>query len=133
MRGTHYAHALQEILKSSPKDEDTLLKNFAGTVVANGHAHLFPKIIKSFERMLAKDVKAGTIEVTSAKPLAQEEVAALLKKEPFKNALSVSHKRVERKVDDGIIGGIVVRTGTTRIDGSYKRALLDLYQSLIST
>ncbi len=133
MRAAHYAKALHEILKTHKQDEEKMLKHFAETVAANGHAHLFRKIIKSYERMLAKEDKATTIEVTSATPLSTDAVAALLKKEPFKHALSASHKRVERKTDDSIVGGIVVRTGTMRIDGSYKRSLLELYQTLTST
>ena len=132
MRGKYYALALHEVLKTSPTKEETLLKHFIETVRANGHAYLFPKIIRAFEGIIAKEVKASTIVVTSAKPLTDEKVLAILKKEPFKNALSLSHKKVARKTDDGIIGGVVVRTGTTRIDASHKRALLDIYQSLIS-
>ena len=109
------------------------MKHFMATVEGNGHAYLFPKILRSFEGIVAKEVKASTIVVTSAKPITEEKVLALLKKEPFKNALSMSHKKVVRKTDEGIIGGVVVRTSTMRIDASHKRALLDIYQSLIST
>ena len=132
MRGKYYALALHEVLRTSSTKEETLLQHFIETVRANGHAYLFPKIIRALEGIIAKEIQASTIVVTSAKPLADEKVLALLKKEPFKNALSTSHKKVARKTDDGIIGGVIVRTGTTRIDASHKRALLDIYQSLIS-
>ena len=132
MRGKYYAQALHEVLLTTSHSEETLLKHFIETVRANGHAYLFPKIVRAYESIIAKEVKASTIVVVSAKPLTDEKVVALLKKEPFKNALSMSHKKVSRMTDDNIIGGVVVRTGTTRIDASHKRALLDIYQSLIS-
>lgn len=132
MRGKYYAQALYEALQASPSKEETLLKHFIETVKRNGHAYLFPKIIRAFEGIVSKEVKKSTIVVTSARPLSDEKVVALLKKEPFKNALSASHKKVSRKTDERIIGGVVVRTGTTRIDASHKRALLDIYQSLIA-
>ena len=54
----------------------------------NGHAYLFPKIIRSFERIVDKATKESTIEVLSAKVLTDESVTSLLKKEPFKNAIA---------------------------------------------
>ncbi len=131
MRAIHYAHALHEALAEHPEHTEKLLKHFVETVVANSHTHLFPKIIKSYARIAAKDEKAGTIEVTSAVPLSEPEVLALLKKEPFSHAIHAAHKRVVRKTDPTITGGVVVRSGTVRIDASYKQMLRELYSNMI--
>jgi F0F1-type ATP synthase delta subunit len=133
MRASYYSRALHALLATAPTSSEKLLKQFTETVVANGHAHLLPKIVRSFEKLTVKDEKASTIEVVSATPLTEAAVAALLKQEPYKLALSPSHKKVVRKTDDAVIGGIVVRTGAMRIDGSHKRALLDLYQNMTNT
>ena len=130
MRASWYSQALYEILASHKGDEVKLLEQFTQTVVRNGHAHMFPKILRSFERLEAKKQKEATIEVTTATALSEKEVAELLKKSPFKNVLSTSHRSVVRKVDDTITGGVMVRTSTMRIDASYKRMLLDLYQKI---
>lgn len=133
MRASHYAHALKNMLPDYLGKEDMLLENFAGTVERNGHRHLFPKIVRSFGRILEKEEQSRTIEVTSSKDLSPEDVSALLKKEPFSHALSSDHRKVVRKIDEGIVGGVIVRTGSIRVDASYKRALLDLYQNMTKT
>ena len=131
MRAAHYAKALHELSVSSKHEEGQILKYFVKTVIENGHAHLFPKIVKAFERLITKDTKRSTIRITSATAMTEEKILELLRKEPFKHALSPKHKHVERRMDDSIVGGVVVESGTTLIDASYKRMLLDLYQSLI--
>lgn len=130
MRASWYSQALHEILASHKGDDAKLLDQFTQTVVRNGHAHMFPKILRSFERLEAKKQKEATIEVTTAAPLEDKEVAELLRKSPFKNVLSASHRTVQRKIDKTITGGVVVRTNTMRIDASHKRMLLDLYQKI---
>ena len=133
MRASSYAKALHAALRIHPNNEDVVLRQFVGTVVKNGHAHLFPKIMKSFARQTAKEESKETIEVVSALPMSESDVVALLKTEPYKQLLSARHKRVVRKTDQTIVGGAVVRAGSTRLDGSYKRALLDIYQNFTST
>ncbi len=131
MRASTYARALFELVHTKPLEEETLVQNFAQTVNANGHAHLFPKILKSFARINAKHEAKRTIEVISSVPLEESELLMLLKKEPFSTALTKEHKNVTRRIDETLIGGAVVKTGNMRIDGSYKRMLLDLYQNII--
>ncbi len=131
MRASYYSRALHAALKEHPEMEEKLQKQFMETVSANGHSYLLPKIVRSFEKLQEKDEKAGTIVVTSATEITTEHTQELLKKEPWKHALSTSHKKVIRTVDHSLVGGVVVKTGNTRIDGSYKRALLDLYQHII--
>lgn len=133
MRASSYAQALHGALTEHPKDEEQILSHFVATVAANGHAHLFPRIVKHFARIIGKSEEETTIEVTSATELSEADVIAILKKEPFKHALAAHHKKVVRKVDDRIIGGVIVRAGTTRIDSSYKRALSDIYQNFTAT
>lgn len=140
MRASYYAQAFHDLAclsesarsqaTASKMEEGVLVKQFVATVVQNGHAHLLRKILRSIERTVRREEKQSTIEVTSAKELSQEDVGALLKKEPWKYAPSSAHKKVLRKTDGALIGGAVVRTSTTKIDASYKRILLDLYRQI---
>ncbi|MDO8520637.1 MAG: F0F1 ATP synthase subunit delta [bacterium] len=132
MRASHYAQAFHDLVFARTIEEGTLVKQFVATVKENGHAHLFRKILRSLERIMRREEKQSTIEVTSAAALSKEEVGTLLKKEPWKHVLSSGHKKVVRKTDETLIGGMVLRTSTAKIDASHKRALLDLYQSLTS-
>ena len=131
MRAVHYAEALYSVITDHPKDEEKLIGNFVETLKANGHTHFLPRIIRSILRYHARDEKARTISITSAKELSEKDTQEILRKEPFKNLLSASHRRVERIVDDSVIGGVIVRAKAVRVDTSYKRALIELYQSLI--
>lgn len=130
MKASYYAKALREIEISGTIPEQKLVDQFLGILTQNGHAHMLPKILRSYERIRNKEEAQSTIAITSALPLSESEVQTLLKKDPFSNVLTASHKKVIRKTDDTLIGGVVVRSGTTRYDASYKRMLLELYQSL---
>lgn len=131
MRASYYAQALYDLTHTQKGDEEKLVHQFVATVAGNGHAHMLPKILKSYERISTKQEKKSTIEVTGAVPLTEDEVLLLLKKEPFKNALTAAHKKVVRKTDSTLVGGVVVRTGKLRIDASHKRMLVDLYQETV--
>lgn len=133
MRASSYAQALHGALLEHPEHEEKILSQFVETVGRNGHSHLFPRIVKHFARIIGKTEQETTIEVISAKEMTEGEVVALLKKEPFKLALTARHKKVIRKVDDQIIGGVIVHAGTTRIDASHKQALLQIYHNFTAT
>lgn len=130
MRAGHYAQALWE-LESEGRVDEQALRNVVQFAVKNGHTHLFPKILKLLGRIAAREERKRTIEVITAKEMSQEQVAQLLKKEPFSRAVSSEHKKVVRRIDHSLIGGAVVCAGGIRIDGSYKQALLELYQNII--
>ncbi|OGZ07822.1 MAG: hypothetical protein A3C93_05880 [Candidatus Lloydbacteria bacterium RIFCSPHIGHO2_02_FULL_54_17] len=132
MRASYYAQAFHDLALSGKIGEETLVKQFVATVAANGHKHLLLQIVRSLERIMRREAKKETIEVFSTKELSQSEVGALLKNEPFKHALSAKHKKVLGKTDDTLVGGVVVRTSREKVDTSHKRALMDLYQSLVS-
>ena len=130
MRASHYAEALYSAIGEHPEHEEKLLSSFLETLKTNGHGHFLPRIIRSLERFRARDEKERTISIVSSKELSEKETQEILRKEPFKNLLSGTHKRVERIVDDSTIGGVIVRTKAQRVDASYKRALLDLYRNI---
>lgn len=130
MRAFHYARALEDLLKEEPKNEEEILRNFFETIEKNGHEHLLKKILRSFTRINQRNLKQSTIEVVTAKPIAETEVQKILKQSPFNKILTTSHKRVARTIDESIVGGIIVRTGSERVDQSYKRALTELYQHI---
>ena len=130
MRASHYAEALYSAAKDHPEKEDALLANLFATLKENGHTHFLPRIVRSLERFRARDEKERTIRITGSRELSEKETQEVLRKEPFKSLLASSHKRVERAVDDSLIGGVIVSTKAERVDGSYKRALIELYKSI---
>jgi F0F1-type ATP synthase delta subunit len=125
MRASHYAQALAELIREHPTtNHGGLLKKFVETVLKNGHANLFPRIVKSFAQIEKKQQALHTIEVISATPLSAHEIDHALKGGGIEKA---EHQVVTARVDDTLIGGTIVRTHATRIDSSWKRELLALY------
>ncbi len=130
MRASWYAKALYALADEGKTPDDVLVHNLLATVNANGHAHMFPAILRSLVRIDAKEAKKHTIEVTTAADTTQEDVGKLLRKEQFATLLSTDHKRVVRKVDPTIVGGVIVKTHAKMIDTSHKAALVHLYQEM---
>jgi len=130
MRASHYAQALAELVREHPTtDHSGLVKQFVATVQKNGHANLFPRIVKSFAQIEKKQQALRTIEVISATSLSAHEIDHALKMGGFEKA---EHQVVTTRVDDTLIGGTIVRTHATRIDSSWKRELLALYMRMSS-
>lgn len=134
MRASHYAQALYRATNDGKNREvEKTVAFFLDIVKANGHTHLLSRITKSLARLELKADKRTMIEVTSAQELSEQSVLELLKKEPFSKALESTHRHVVRKTDDTIIGGVVVRTASMRIDASHKRTLIDMYKGMTET
>lgn len=132
MRASWYAKTLAALEDSGALSEPKILDQFIAVVEQNGHTHMLRKIIRGYERIIARKTAHETIEVTTASAISEAEVATLLRTAPFAQVLSPEHKRVIRKVDPTLIGGAVARTDRMRIDASYKRTLADLYHSLVT-
>ena len=131
MRASWYAKAFFDLANSKTMGEEQLINHFTKTVTENGHAFMFPQILRSLKRIQEREEQKTTIEITSVAPISENEIGTILKHRYFKHAVSPFHKRVIRKTDETLVGGTVVRTGTLRVDTSYKRALLDLYTNVV--
>jgi F0F1-type ATP synthase delta subunit len=133
MRAIDYAHAFLDIYGSpGHTDDGVLVANLVKTVERHGHQHLLRKIQRHIEKQLQKNEKKRTITVLSSNEVSEQEVAALLRTEPYRSILETEHKIVDRIVDPTLVGGIVVKTLSREIDTSYKRKLIDLYQHAIN-
>jgi F0F1-type ATP synthase delta subunit len=133
MRAIHYAKALQRQSETSSVDEASeRVRALIGVLQRNGHIHLLGKIVRSYEKLTRRRQASRTITIASARPLDETVVTALLRDERFRSLIRPEHSMVERRVDDTLVDGVVVRTKGERVDASAKRALLDLYDRLAS-
>lgn len=128
MRATTYAQALRELLAAAPKSEhDGLIERFAATVRRNGHAHLFPAIVRTLERLAQRHAREATLEIVTAEKITHDE------REKILAAHSAPKDRVvAERVDPSLVGGYVLRSRSQRIDASYKRTLFELYQRIVN-
>ena len=103
------------------------LKNFLKILVEKGRISSLKSIELTFKQLLndKNNIIEGT--VISAIPLTDEKVKELEEKLSKKYNKNVT---LENKVDQSILGGVLVRLGNTQIDGSVKTRLDNIKDQL---
>jgi F-type H+-transporting ATPase subunit delta len=95
-------------------------RNFISLLAANRRLGFLPEIAALYEQMKAEVENAVDVEVTSATALSPDQesrYAAALQKKLGRSV------RLRTKVDQGLLGGAVLRAGDLVIDGSIKGRL----------
>jgi F-type H+-transporting ATPase subunit delta len=115
--------ALEELLA----DGEELLRNFLLVLADKGRAGQLEEIAAEFERLIAEHEGIVHAELTTAVELSDAEARKLLNQ-----IEKASGRKVEasRKVDSGLIGGIVLQVGSHRLDASVRGRLERLRREL---
>lgn len=106
---------------------DPLTRNFLGVLAKNRRLSRLGAVIRAFNLLLARHRGEITAEITSARALDDDQVAAI------KSSLRARMGRdiaVELDVDPAILGGLVVKIGSEMIDGSIRTKLNNLAQAM---
>lgn len=106
---------------------DATTTGFLGVLARNGRLKELQPAIRAFRRLAARYRGEETAEVISAHPLTDEQVAALRQKLKARTGRNVA---VEARVDPAILGGLVVKLGSQRIDSSLRTRLNTLAQAM---
>ena len=106
---------------------DQTTANFLGVLARNGRLRQLGEIIRLFARLAADHRGETTAEVTSARPLDDEQIAALKQQLRGRAGRDVN---IDARVDPNILGGIVVRLGSQMIDASIRTKLNTLAQAM---
>ena len=117
---------LGELLKDFVQRETT--SNFLRLLLENHRLHRLEVLLRSLEREL--DERSGIVsaEVTTARPITDQE------RELLRDRL---HKAIGREVrlkfrtDPAVIGGVVTRIGSTVYDGSIRNQLAQIREQLV--
>lgn len=129
MRFTHqqYAEALYESLHdTAPKDHDKVIANFIEVLKSNGDLREYEKIVEMYEEHQRKVEGIKQVELTTAHPVeANRTIIHEL------NEIVGKNMDLKQKVDERLIGGVVVKVDDTLIDGSVKNQLKQLKNNLI--
>lgn len=88
---------------------------------------LLPDLLDEYRRRLLELMNVVRAEVVTAVPLAQDRVAAL---EQALAAMTGRTVSMEARVDPAIIGGVVTKIGSVVYDGSVKRQLEKMRETL---
>jgi F-type H+-transporting ATPase subunit delta len=99
---------------------DPLTTRFMAVLARNGRLRPLPEVIRIFATLAADHRGETTAEVTTARPLQDDQAAAL---KAQLGARVGRHIRIDARVDPSILGGIVVRLGSQMIDASIRTKL----------
>lgn len=121
-----YAQALYDaVQETAPKDQDKVLDNFVKVLVENGDIGKHSEIEEEYLNLEMKSKGISQAEVTVAKDV--EMNSSLINQ---LNEIVGTKIEVKKKVDAGIVGGVVVRVDDTLIDASVKTQLSNLNSEL---
>jgi len=121
--------AKQEALESALGRSDETFRNFVRLVAEKGRAGELEAMYDEWERLLAAEEQILELELTTAVELSDADAAAVVQK-----IEEASGRKVEatRTVDPDLIGGLVLRAGSVRVDGSVRGRLASLRDELLT-
>jgi len=99
---------------------DPITAKFVGVLARNGRKSQLRQIIRAFKRIVAEHRGETTADVVTAHPLNDDQLAALKAQLRARAGRDVT---VQTQVDPSILGGIVVKLGSQRIDASIRTKL----------
>ena len=99
---------------------DPITAKFLGVLADNGRLAELKKVIKAVKQLAAGHRGETTAEVTSAHPLADDQVAKLKANLKARLGRDVT---IDARVDPAILGGIIIRHGSQMIDASIRTKL----------
>jgi F-type H+-transporting ATPase subunit delta len=120
--------AKAEILADLVGEDEPLFRNFLRLVAEKGRAGELDEIAREFERLMAREERRLTVELTTARELTDEEATAIVAQIEKAAGRTVE---ATRTVDPDIVGGIVLTAGSLRADASVRGRLERLRQELV--
>jgi len=115
------------ILADLAGDEEPLFANFLQVVAEKGRAGELEDIAGEFERLMAREERRLTVELTTARELSDEEAELIVRQIEQAAGRSVE---ATRRVDPSLVGGIVLQAGPLLADASVRGRLERLRQEL---
>ena len=115
---------IEDLLQGRAQPVTTALVSF---VVGAGRGRDLPKIVDQMVQRAAEERSEVVAEVASATPLNDQQIDRLAQALSTRTGKKVS---VKVSVDPSILGGIIATVGDTVIDGSVRRRLEQLRETL---
>ena len=99
---------------------DPITTNFLGVLARNGRKLELRSVTRLFKRLAADHRGETTADITTARPLNDDQVAQLKQRLRARAGRDVA---IEAQVDPSILGGIVAKLGSQMIDASIRTKL----------
>lgn len=106
---------------------DPVTANFLGVLAKNGRKKELRNVIRAFRRLAAEHRGETTADVITARPLNDNQLAALRQQLRARAGRDVN---IDATVDSSLLGGIVVKLGSQQIDASIRTKLNRLAQAM---
>ena len=106
-----------------------LAANFVGLVARNRRLFVVMDMVKAFRRLASRERGEVTAEVVSAEPLSDSQESAL--REALKAAAG-RQVSLTKRVDPGLIGGLVVKLGSRQVDTSLRTRLAGMRKAMVN-
>jgi F-type H+-transporting ATPase subunit delta len=123
-----YAEALFDaVAETAPHDHDKVLDNFVKILAQNGDLGKYDDIDSEFRKLKleSQGIKEAEVTVAREAELNHTIIAEL-------NKVVKGKLELKQKIDESIIGGVVVRVDDTLIDASVRNQLNNLNHQLKS-
>ena len=99
---------------------DPTTANFLGVLARNGRKNQLRPVIRAFRRLAAEHRGETVAEIVTARPLNDDQIGQLKQQLRARAGRDVN---IDAQVDPSILGGIVVKLGSQRIDASIRTKL----------
>ena len=104
-----------------------LTRRFILLLASKRRLFALPDIIRAYRNMVSKQKGEMSAQVTSARPLSDDEIAEL--KSILRSKLSKDVK-LDSRVDPSLLGGLIVQVGSRMIDSSIRTKLNGLRMAM---
>ena len=107
---------------------ESLFKNFLSFLIQKRRFFFIERILKSFIEICSRKRGELKAELESAKELSNEEIAKITEEltKNFSSKIKLNYKH-----DESLIGGLVVKVGSTMVDTSIKNKLQQIENRMI--
>ena len=123
-----YAQALLDSLhETDPKDTDKVLDNFVKVLAEKNDLRMFDDIASEFHKLELAKKGIKEVEITSAHPINHENEKEIIHE---LNKLVKGDFEVKKKIDEKLIGGVVIKVDDKMLDASVRNNLEQLKNNL---
>lgn len=114
---------------TGPLNIHVKIRNFLYVVIDHRRVHEIPSIVEAFEVLLDEHLGFVRADVSSAKPLNEQQKAAL---EVQLTRMAGKKAKLKFQTDPALVAGVVARVGSKVYDGSVRGQLERLRATLLS-
>ena len=116
-----------DVLDKLTADSDELVRNFLRVVAARGRGGQIEEIVREFDALYSAEEQVLNVELATAYELSDDEAREIISQIEKASGRTVEAKR---SVEPDLIGGIVLKAGSLRVDSSVRGRLNRLRREL---